>query len=105
MDNRTSGFDIIGEIHGHAGELKASLSNMRYSRHGRGYRHEDRKVVFVGDFVDRGPAIGEVPAASEILDRFLQSAEIMKITGRSYRLKNAEKRSKGAKAPTGSEAE
>jgi len=98
-------FDIIGEIHGHADELKALLSNMVYSRHGRGYQHEDRKAVFVGDFVDRGSAIGEVPAASEILNRFLQSAEIMTITVRSYRLKNAEKRSKGTKAPAASEAE
>ena len=27
---------------------------------GRGDRHADRKVVFIGDFVDRGPGIGEV---------------------------------------------
>jgi IstB-like ATP binding protein len=54
---------------------------------------------------DWGKLIGDVPSASAILDRFLQSAEIMKITGRSYRLKNTDKSSKGAKAPTGSPAE
>ena len=53
-------YDIIGDIHGHAEELKALLSDMGYSRQGCGYRHENRKAVFVGDFVDRGPAISEV---------------------------------------------
>ena len=54
--------DIIGDIHGHAIELVALLENLGYQRHGQCYRHSDRKVVFVGDFVDRGPAIGEVIA-------------------------------------------
>lgn len=53
-------YDIIGDIHGHADELKRLLKSLGYQRHGRGYRRSDRKVVFVGDFVDRGPAIGEV---------------------------------------------
>ena len=57
---KTSGFDIIGDILGHVNELKALLATMGYRRHALGYRHPDRKVLFVGDFVDRGPAIGEV---------------------------------------------
>ena len=60
MDNRTIGYGVIGDIHGHADELKALLADLGYSRHRLGYRHVDRKVVFVGDFVDRGPAIREV---------------------------------------------
>ena len=70
-------------------------------------RHEVRSTIMTTNrpLEDWGKLIGDVPAASAILDRFLQSAEIMKITGRSYRLKNAEKSSKGAKAPTGSAAE
>ncbi len=55
-----STYDIIGDIHGHASELKALLTELGYSRQCGGYQHADRKVVFVGDFVDRGPAIGEV---------------------------------------------
>ena len=58
MQPRT--IDIIGDIHGHAVELKRLLALLGYVPHGRGYRHADRKVVFVGDFVDGGPAIGEV---------------------------------------------
>jgi hypothetical protein len=53
-------FDIIGDIHGHANELRQLLESLGYAMHGGGYRHTDRKVVFVGDFVDRGPAIVEV---------------------------------------------
>lgn len=50
------GYDIIGDIHGHADALKALLADLGYSQHGLGFRSADRKVVFVGDFVDRGPA-------------------------------------------------
>jgi DNA replication protein DnaC len=32
--------------------------------------------------------IGDVPTATAILDRFLSRAEVIKITGRSYRLKD-----------------
>jgi len=35
-----------------------------------------------------GKLIGDVPAATAILDRFLHHAEIIAITGRSYRLKD-----------------
>lgn len=67
MDNRMHGYDIIGDVHGHAEELKALLTDMGYRRHGLGYRQSDRKVVFVGDFVDRGPAIREVVAIARAM--------------------------------------
>ena len=35
-----------------------------------------------------GKLIGDVPTATAILDRILQKAEIIQITGKSYRLKN-----------------
>lgn len=37
---------------------------------------------------DWGKLIGDVPAATAILDRFLHNAEVIAITGRSYRLRN-----------------
>ena len=37
---------------------------------------------------DWGKLIGDVPAATAILDRFLHHAEVIAITGRSYRLKD-----------------
>ena len=35
-----------------------------------------------------GKLIGDVPTATAILDRFLDRAEVIQITGKSYRLKN-----------------
>ncbi|MEI6279096.1 MAG: metallophosphoesterase [Verrucomicrobiota bacterium] len=54
-------YDIIGDIHGHADELRALLASLGY-RNGRdAYCHpEGRKVIFLGDFIDRGPKIREV---------------------------------------------
>jgi hypothetical protein len=37
---------------------------------------------------DWGKLIGDVPSATAILDRFLHHAEIITITGRSYRLRH-----------------
>ncbi len=48
-----------------------------------------------------GKLIGDVPSATAILDRFLHRSELVQITGKSYRLENSQKSSKGTKAPTG----
>ena len=37
---------------------------------------------------DWGKLLGDVPAASAILDRFMHHAEVINITGKSYRLRN-----------------
>ena len=42
-----------------------------------------------------GKLIGDVPAATAILDRFLHHAEIINITGKSYRLQNRQKETTG----------
>jgi hypothetical protein len=52
-------YDIIGDIHGHADELRQLFDKLGYKRSGYGYRHNERQVIFVGDFIDRGPAIAE----------------------------------------------
>jgi hypothetical protein len=48
-------YDLIGDIHGHAAELRALLRLMGYRKDRHGYRHPSRKVIFAGDFIDRGP--------------------------------------------------
>lgn len=53
-------YDIIGDIHGHADRLEKLLLVMGYSPKDKGYRHHGRKVVFLGDFIDRGPNISRV---------------------------------------------
>lgn len=48
-------YDIIGDIHGHARTLAALLEKLGYSRNGGAFGHPRRKVIFLGDFIDRGP--------------------------------------------------
>jgi hypothetical protein len=50
------GYDIIGDIHGHADALVELLRQMGYGYTGGAWRHPGRTAVFVGDFIDRGPA-------------------------------------------------
>lgn len=52
-------YDIIGDIHGHADELHQLLSKLGYDNSKGYYSHPERKAVFVGDFIDRGPKIRE----------------------------------------------
>ncbi|KAA1173951.1 metallophosphoesterase [Marinobacter salinexigens] len=49
-------YDLIGDIHGYAEELKALLAKMDYREIDGVWQHSERKVIFLGDFVDRGPA-------------------------------------------------
>jgi hypothetical protein len=48
-------YDVIGDIHGHAEVLRRLLRQMDYHEEDGAFRHPDRQVIFVGDFVDRGP--------------------------------------------------
>ena len=74
-------------------------------------RYETRSTIMTSNrpLEDWGKLIGDVPAATAILDRFLHHAEIITITGRSYRLRHQTMQNsdtpvepKPAKAPTGS---
>ncbi len=53
-------FDIIGDIHGHADALERLLQKMGYTLHEGVYQHDQQKVIFLGDFIDRGLQQGEV---------------------------------------------
>lgn len=52
---RTDKFDIIGDIHGHADALRRLLNVLGYQERDGLFRHPERRAIFVGDFVDRGP--------------------------------------------------
>ena len=47
-------FDIIGDIHGQALELEKLLIKLGYQQINHIYQHSERKVIFLGDFIDRG---------------------------------------------------
>jgi len=49
------GYDVIGDIHGQADKLERLLARMGYSEVDGVWSHPMRQVIFVGDFVDRGP--------------------------------------------------
>jgi DNA replication protein DnaC len=52
-------------------------------------RYETRSTVMTSNrpLEDWGKLLGDVPSATAILDRFLHHAEIVQITGKSYRLR------------------
>ena len=57
---KTQPYDLIGDIHGHYDKLIALLNGLDYEPHNGSYRHPDgRKVIFLGDYIDRGPKIRE----------------------------------------------
>ena len=49
-----SNYHIIGDIHGHADKLEALLLHLGYENSSGVYQHSNAKVVFLGDFIDRG---------------------------------------------------
>ena len=53
-------------------------------------RHEVRSTIMTSNrpLEDWGKLIGDTPAATAILDRFLEHAELITMTGKSYRLRN-----------------
>ena len=54
------GFDIIGDIHGHADELEILLQKLGYKLFKGVYTPpENRQALFLGDYIDRGPKIRE----------------------------------------------
>ncbi len=60
-------FDIVGDVHGCDDELATLLNKLGYATDGS--HPEGRRVVFLGDLVDRGPKVAEV------LDRAMSMSE------------------------------
>ncbi|MBK8300404.1 MAG: metallophosphoesterase [Chitinophagaceae bacterium] len=52
-------YDIIGDIHGYCSKLEELLTKMDYKKINGTWKHSDRKAIFVGDYIDRGPEIRE----------------------------------------------
>ena len=48
-------YDLIGDIHGYSRPLVELLGRLGYKQSDGVYRHPDRQVIFLGDFIDRGP--------------------------------------------------
>lgn len=68
-------------------------------------RYETRSTMMTSNrpLEDWGKLIGDVPSATAILDRFLHHAEIVTITGKSYRLRNQATKGQESGAPSSGE--
>ena len=71
-------YDLIGDIHGHADALEQLLKTLGYSRYTGVYRHPERQVIFLGDFIDRGPKSRET---LEIVRPMVESGTALSVMG------------------------
>jgi hypothetical protein len=71
-------YDLIGDIHGHADELVQVLETLGYAKSHGIYRHPERKVIFVGDFIDRGPKVRQT---LEIVRPMVEAGHALAVMG------------------------
>ena len=71
-------YDLIGDIHGHADELVQLLEALGYEKRQSVYRHPNRMVIFLGDFIDRGPKIRQV---LEIVRPMIEEGKALAVMG------------------------
>jgi hypothetical protein len=71
-------YDFIGDIHGHSEELTLLLKKMGYTWKDDTYSHPERKVIFVGDYIDRGP---DSPGTLRIVRSMVDSGHAIALMG------------------------
>ena len=70
--------DIIGDIHGHADKLIELLLMLGYEKKDGSFAHPSRKILFVGDYIDRGLKIKET---LEIIKAMVDSGNAIALMG------------------------
>lgn len=80
MNNQsTQHYDLIGDIHGELGTLKLLLAKLGYrEQDGLNAHPEGRKLLFLGDFIDRGP---ESRGVLHLVRRLVDSGQALAIMG------------------------
>ncbi|WP_037370577.1 polynucleotide kinase-phosphatase [Amycolatopsis orientalis] len=84
LRHETGPFDIVGDIHGCRAELETLLAELGYAverdDQGRavGARHPERRAVFVGDLVDRGP---DTPGVLRLVMGMVRAGNAFCVTG------------------------
>jgi hypothetical protein len=72
-------YDLIGDIHGHAGPLVRLLTDLGYRERDGRYSHPGgRRVIFLGDFIDRGP---EIPKVLRIARAMVDRGDALAVLG------------------------
>ena len=72
------GYDLIGDVHGCGETLIILLEQMGYCKINGIYQHKSRKVVFLGDIIDRGP---HIRLACEIVRSMVDAGHAYMIMG------------------------
>lgn len=75
------GYDLIGDIHGHCNELVKLLKHLGYHDSPTGYQHPNRKVIFLGDFIDRGEKLREHKSLLNLVMTMVRNDHAMAVMG------------------------
>lgn len=76
-----TGYDIIGDIHGHGSALIALLEHLGYRKCKTGFAHPVRKVVFLGDFIDGGEALREHQLVLDTVIPMIRNGHALAVMG------------------------
>lgn len=74
-------YDLIGDIHGHADELIKLLTHLGYQQGSTGYQHPSRKVIFLGDFIDRGEHLAQHRPLLDIVMTMVNNGHALAVMG------------------------
>ncbi len=78
MSAHNPGLDIIGDIHGHLEPLRRLLRDLGYHEPDGWAHPQSRRLLFVGDLVDRGPASLEV---AQLIQRLCATGQHLCLLG------------------------
>ena len=71
-------YDIVGDIHGHYTLLVKLLKKLGYTKDGDVFRHPERKIIFTGDFINRGP---KIRATVQLIRKMVEGGHAYTILG------------------------
>lgn len=74
-------YDLIGDIHGHADKLISLLDKLGYKTSAKGYCHPERKVIFLGDFIDRGENLRQHQKLLEVVMTMIENGHALAVMG------------------------
>jgi hypothetical protein len=71
-------WDIIPDIHGQRQKLEELLAKLGYAEIDGAYRHQGRRALFLGDYIDRGP---DIRGALRIVGAMVEAGEAVALMG------------------------
>lgn len=77
-DTKSKAWDVIPDIHGQRGKLESLLAELGYERIAGTYRHAERRVLFLGDYIDRGP---DIRGVLKIVRSMVEAGEAVALMG------------------------